>query len=66
MSDRCGQCGQPTGNRKERYCRPCRKAVLLQMKLGGYLQETYVPPYWSDERGRKGLRDTRVLGGTPH
>jgi hypothetical protein len=36
------------------------------MKLGGYLQETYVPPYWSDERGRKGLRDTRVLGGTPH
>ena len=62
----CERCGGRKSNRKNRFCGKCRKKVIAEMKRSGYLQDTYVPPYFSDERGRKGMRDMRVIGGAPY
>jgi hypothetical protein len=53
-------------NPKNRYCGKCSKRVRAELQRSGYLQNTYVPPYFSEERGRKGMRDMRVVGGTPY
>ena len=52
MNDLCRRCGKFPRIKNERYCRPCRYAMLREFVLSGYLQDTYVRPYWSDERGR--------------
>jgi hypothetical protein len=51
---------------KNRYCGECAKQVRAAMHRAGYLQSTYVPPYFSDERGRKGMRNMVVVGGAPY
>lgn len=66
MAVNCEMCGSALANRKNRYCPECTKIVRRRMRESGYLQSAYVQPYFSDERGRKGMRDTRVLGGVPH
>jgi len=66
MNPTCERCGRRIGNRKNRYCRRCGRIVLRQMEKAGYLQDTYVPPYFSDERGRKGMRSLWALGGAPY
>jgi hypothetical protein len=66
MALNCEMCGSILTNRKDRYCPPCTKVMRRRMRESGYLQSAHVPPYFSDERGRKGLRDTRVLGGEPY
>ena len=66
MASNCQKCGCPIRNRTNRYCYRCAKRVRAQLRRSGYLQDTYVPPYFSEERGRKGMRDTRVLAGVPH
>ena len=66
MGLKCQKCGRATGKRTNRYCSDCGKEVRRRMGKSGYLQDTYVPRYFSDERGRKGMRDPRVLAGVPH
>ena len=66
MAANCETCGCRMSNRKNRYCGKCAKLVRAQMNRSRYLQDTYVPPYFSDERGRKGMRDMRVIAGAPH
>ena len=65
MSTVCQGCGGPKSTPKNRYCGECAKIVRKEMRESGYLQNTYVPPYFSEERGRTGMRDSRVLGGVP-
>jgi hypothetical protein len=65
MSVICQKCGCSNSNRKNRFCNKCKKELLAEMARSGYLQNTYVPPYFSDERGRRGMRDMRVVGGAP-
>ena len=66
MGLKCEECGLPTSRRTNRYCSKCTKKVRRRMRESGYLQDTYVPPYFNDERGRTGMRDPRVLAGVPH
>ena len=51
---------------KNRYCGRCSKKVRAELQRSGYLQSTYVRPYFSEELGRKGMRDPRVLGGVAY
>jgi hypothetical protein len=53
-------------NPRNRYCGECSKQVRAAMHRSGYLQNTYVPPYFSEERGRKGMRNMVVVGGAPY
>lgn len=66
MGANCHICGCEMKNRKNRYCRFCAAGVVRKMRESGYLQDTYVPRYFSDERGRKGMRDMRAVGGAPY
>lgn len=52
MSAICQRCGEHNSNRKNRFCGSCRKKVLAEMSRSGFLQSTYVQPYFSEERGR--------------
>ena len=65
MSATCQRCGEHNSNRKNRFCGRCRKKVLAEMSRSGFLQSTYVQPYFSDERGRRGMRNMVVVGGAP-
>jgi predicted RNA-binding Zn-ribbon protein involved in translation (DUF1610 family) len=66
MAINCEQCGKTLKDRTYRYCPSCRAVVLGRLHRCGYLQDTYVPPYFNDSRGRKGARDPRALGGVPY
>jgi len=66
MAPTCQRCGRQIRNRKNRYCKRCGAIMLREMEKSGYLQDTYVPPYFNDERGRKGMRNPWVLGGAPY
>ena len=52
MGTRCDLCGQPVARRKNRYCPRCTKVMRRRMRQDGYLQDTYVPPYFSESLGR--------------
>ncbi len=65
MAANCQICGSALRDKTNRYCFKCSKGVRRKMAQSGYLQKTYVPPYFSEERGRKGMRDPRILGGVP-
>ena len=62
----CERCGGPNRIKANRYCTPCKHVVLREQREAGYFQSTYAPRVFNDERGRKGMRDPRVLGGVPH
>jgi hypothetical protein len=66
MAVNCERCGEAIKNQTFRFCVKCRRVVLRELQAVGYLQDTYVPPYFSEERGRKGMRSPQVLGGVPH
>jgi uncharacterized OB-fold protein len=66
MATNCQTCGCRMSTPKNRYCGRCSKKVRAELQRSGYLQSTYVRPYFSEELGRKGMRDPRVLGGVPH
>ncbi|MFW5690786.1 MAG: hypothetical protein ACOCXY_03155 [Planctomycetota bacterium] len=66
MAENCQTCGCRMSSHKNRYCGECAKQVRAAMRRAGYLQSTYVPPYFSDERGRKGMRNMVVVGGAPY
>ncbi len=66
MATHCETCGEPLDNRKNRYCRPCAFELLTEMRHAGYLQNTHVPRYFSEGRGRKGIRHPRALAGEPN
>ncbi len=66
MATTCQTCGRPMSTPKNRYCSGCSKKVRAELRRSGYLQSTYVRRYFSEELGRKGMRDPRVLGGVPH
>lgn len=62
----CQRCGESNPRRMNRYCSPCTRIVMTEIAKSGYFQSTYAPRIFSEERGRKGMRDPRVLGGVPH
>jgi len=66
MAANCQTCGCRMSNPRNRYCGECSKQVRAAMHRSGYLQDTYVPPYFSEERGRKGMRNMVVVGGAPY
>ena len=65
MATHCEQCADALSNHKNRFCTKCASEMRRVMKRSGYLQNTYVAPYFREDRGRKGMRDPRVLGGVP-
>ena len=65
MGKYCHACNRPTRKISDRYCANCAKMIKDHLKDVGYLQDTKVPKYFSDERGRKGMKSLVVLGGEP-
>ncbi|NLX60637.1 MAG: hypothetical protein GXY74_16300 [Phycisphaerae bacterium] len=63
MAVNCERCGTALKDQTYRFCRKCRWKVLGKLARCGYLQNTYVPPYFSDARGRKGTRNPWPLAG---
>ena len=60
----CELCGVVDAVRGNRYCKKCGRAVLLELQQKGYLSDSIPPKPFSDERGRKGLKDPKTLGGS--
>jgi anaerobic ribonucleoside-triphosphate reductase len=63
MAVNCERCGKELKDQTYRFCRKCQWKVLGELARCGYLQNTYVPPYFSDARGRKGTRNPWPLAG---
>lgn len=59
----CHRCEDRFAVHGEKYCKECKKSVLVELQSAGYLSDTKQPKVFSDERGRKSL-NPKVLGGT--
>ena len=57
MATHCETCGFPLRWQKYRFCAKCGKKMLKAMHRAGYLQSTYIAPYFRDDRGRNGTRN---------
>ena len=61
----CQKCGSERAVTGEKFCKKCKKRVIADLKAEGYLDEvSRKTGIFSDERGRKGGVDIKVLGGT--
>lgn len=58
----CKRCGDPSAVPGEKYCKHCKKQVLLEMKEAGYLTEPHGIKTPSEQIGRKVI-DAKTLGG---